>query len=149
MLPRATHRDRVVRPRRYGPEVGASIAGNDRSRGRVDRSAAHGGPLPGPYLRARPHGRRATLLAAALGVSLFWSGSRDRTHSAMMSAGAGSARSVSRLAPAMCRSGGIGRRGRLKICWGVTPVPVRVRPSAPNFVRKTAHYDEMTKALSI
>ena len=31
----------------------------------------------------------------------------------------------------MCRSGGIGRRGRLKICWGVTLVPVRVRPSAP------------------
>src|SRR5207244_11535320 len=74
-LPRATHRERVVGPRRYGPEVGASIAGNDRSRGRVDRSAAHGGPLPGPYLRARPHGRRATLLAAALGVSLFWSSS--------------------------------------------------------------------------
>src|SRR5438093_5251202 len=99
MLPRATHRDRVVRPRRYGPEVGASIAGNDRSRGRVDRSAAHGGPLPGPYLRARPHGRRATLLAAALGVSLFWASSRDRTHSDMMSDGAGLARSVSRLAP--------------------------------------------------
>src|SRR5438876_12389539 len=101
MLPRATHRDRVVRPRRYGPEVGASIAGNDRSRGRVDRSAADGGPLTGPYLRARPHGRRATLLAAALGVSLLWSGSRDRNHSAMISAGAGSARYVSRLSNAM------------------------------------------------
>ena len=29
------------------------------------------------------------------------------------------------------RSGGIGRRDSLKNCWGATPVPVRVRPSAP------------------
>ena len=36
------------------------------------------------------------------------------------------------VAPA-CRSGGIGRRDSLKNCWGATPVPVRVRPSAPAF----------------
>ena len=29
------------------------------------------------------------------------------------------------------RSGGIGRRGSLKNCWGATPVSVRPRPSAP------------------